>query len=82
MLYLPEKPWSHSLNSMSVVSVVKEEFDEELLSSAKPVEKDKERPMEKPCSLLKELESGRSSFSTRSLVNVVSELEFVSLAVI
>ena len=67
---------------MSVVSVVKEKFDEELLSSAKPVEKDKERPMEKPCSLLKELESGRSSFSTRSLVNVVSELEFVSLAVI
>jgi hypothetical protein len=40
--YLPEKPWSHSLDSMRVVSVVKEELDEKLLSSAKAVKKDEE----------------------------------------
>lgn len=37
-----EKPWSHSLDSMRVVSVVKEELDEKLLSSAEAVEKDEE----------------------------------------
>jgi len=66
---------------MSVVSVVKEELDQEFFSSAEAVEKDEKRPVKKPRSLLKELESRWSSFSTGSLVNVVSELKKISLAV-
>ena len=54
---LPEKPRSHSLDGMGVVSVVKEELDEKLLPSRETVEKDEERPVEKPRSLLEKLKS-------------------------
>ena len=76
---LPKKPRSHGLNSVSIVSVVKEELDKKFFATGEAVEEDEERPVEKPCSLLEKLKSRGASFATRCLVNVVTELKMTAV---